>query len=253
MLLATAQEQIAPAQASSDAPQPPKAPEDAVGVKPPEDNALGGKAVADAKFPDADGKKDDSASKEDSASKDAQAAPTEPAKAEDVVADTTPVGTAAGGIEQQEIAPKEDVPSVTGATSGDAPAQPPPSDLPAAPAEATVNEPSAAEEKPAAAETNGAQKDADVGEQPPVPAPEEAVGAPVSTGEKRKAEEEPVPTNGDAKKAKVDDANGAATNSKPEAKKPGRPSKKEKKPVEKAKEAVGRTLRKTRSQGPIDQ
>jgi hypothetical protein len=92
---------------------------------------------------------------------------------------------------------------------------------------------SATAEKPAAAETNGSEtKDA-------AASAEDAV-----VGEKHKAEE-PLDTNGDAKKAKVTNGNG-------EARKPGRPSKKDKKPQPTPQQTKGQTVRKTRSQGPVE-
>ncbi|KAH8911080.1 hypothetical protein BR93DRAFT_923809 [Coniochaeta sp. PMI_546] len=261
---ATAQEKIAPAQPTSDAPEPLKVPDEAEGIKPTEDKAPGDKATSDAEFPKADdpvtsnlpvGTAATGDKQEAVASKEEQAAPTESGKAEDAVADAAPVSTAVGGEKQEDAAPKEDPSTAAGALGDDAPAPAPataPADLAAAPAAQEVKE-SATEEKPAeetlAAKTNGAEKDVEM-TQPPAPEEKlDAAAAAVPTGEKRKAEE-PAAANGDAKKAKSD-ANG--TNGKAKAKKPGRPAKKDKKPLEKAKEAVGRTLRKTRSQGPIDQ
>ncbi|KAJ9151094.1 hypothetical protein NKR19_g5039 [Coniochaeta hoffmannii] len=251
------------AQTTSGATEPPKAPEEAQGVKPTEDKAPQDKPAIDAEPTKADdlvtnnlpvGTASNGNNQEDIAPKEPQAAPTEAAKEHDPVATTAPVGTAAGGEKQEDIAPKEAPPTMTGALQGDAPAPATgPSDVAAAPAEEAVKGPAPTAEKPAAV-TNGAEKDAQMTD---VPAPEEVANAAVpAAGEKRKAEEETAPTNGDAKKVKADNTNGseAATNGKAEpAKKAGRPSKKDKKPVEKAKEVVGRTLRKTRSQGPIDQ
>jgi hypothetical protein len=177
--------------------------------------------------------------KEETASKEPQTAPTDGAAAAkaDGALTTTDAPATAG-----EIAPTEDASTTTGAL-GDTPAAAPgSSDVAAAPAA----------DKPTAS-TNGADTDAKMTD---APAPEEAA-LPV-VGEKRKAEEDPVPANGDVKKVKADDANGSEatvdTNGKSEPpKKAGRGGKKDKKPLEKAKEVVGRTLRKTRSQGPIDQ
>lgn len=246
----------------ADAPAPPKAPEEAQGIKPSEDKAQEDKpAVVDTKPTKADdvvasnvpvGTADSGNKQQDIAPKEPQATSAAPAKADDPVATNTPVGTAAGGEKQADIAPKEDPPTMTG-TVGDAAAGPGPSDVAAAPSDEAIKGPVPTAEK-SAAETNGGAKDAEMTD---VPAPEEAPAAAMpAAGEKRKAEEEPAESNGDAKKVKPD-ANGSAaadTNGKAEpAKKPGRPAKKDKKPVEKAKEVVGKTLRKTRSQGPIDQ
>lgn len=82
-----------------------------------------------------------------------------------------------------------------------------------------------------AAGTNGAEEDAAV------------------VGDKRKAEEPAAAENGDvAKKAKTEEA----TNGDGAAKKPGRPAKKDQKAKPVPQQANGRTLRKTRSQGPVE-
>jgi hypothetical protein len=86
----------------------------------------------------------------------------------------------------------------------------------------------AAPDSAAGAGTNGSEEDAAV-------------------GDKRKAEE-PAAENGDAKKAKTEEA----ANGDGEAKKPGRPAKKDQKPKPVPQQANGRTLRKTRSQGPVE-
>lgn len=159
-----------------------------------------------------------------------------PAKAENTVQDAVQsvkdtVQSVVGG-EQEEAAPKE--PVMTGAL----PSEPEPAENAAAPAPdagfpiGEHKDDSAPAEKPAA-ETNGSEtKDA-------AASAEDAV-----VGEKHKAEEA-LATNGDAKKAKVTTGNG-------EARKPGRPSKKDKKPQPTPQQANGKTVRKTRSQGPVE-
>jgi hypothetical protein len=86
----------------------------------------------------------------------------------------------------------------------------------------------AAADAAAAGETNGSEEDAAV-------------------GDKRKAGE-PAAENGDAKKAKTEET----TNGDSATKKPGRPAKKDQKAKTVSQQANGKTLRKTRSQGPVE-
>jgi hypothetical protein len=255
------QEHIAPAPTTSDAPEPPKAPEEASGVKPTEDKSSVVTEPAKIDDPVSSnlpvGTAASGDNPQDIAPEEKQNEPSSSAKDDDLVTSTAPVGTAPTGDKQEDFAPKQDAPTMTGALSDASN----PSDLAAAPAPDTAQpadeatkEAAKTLEKPAgetaAVRTNGTEKDTDMTDAPA--APEETVNAAVA-GEKRKAEE-PAPTNGEAKKAKSK-TNGsvASTNSNGETKKAGRSGKKDKKPLEKAKEVVGRTLRKTRSQGPVEQ
>ncbi|KAB5554963.1 hypothetical protein GE09DRAFT_1059197 [Coniochaeta sp. 2T2.1] len=257
---ATAQEHIS-------APSPPKATEESTGVKPTEDKPAPEAALTPDKVNDpvtttapvgttsADNKQEDIATKAStSTATSTDKASIDPVKAADpATAAAPPAGTAsidpaAAAAKEDDSAPKADpLPTMTGALGGNSDSAPPVEGV-------------AQDSKPLTEEaTNGAEKpDTEMTEDPAA-----AVGpAEPATGEKRKAPEddEAVPTNGDAKKVKAadSDANGTGTNGANQAeggpKKPGRPAGKGKKNVvEKTKEVVGRTLRKTRSQGPIDQ
>lgn len=140
---------------------------------------------------------------------------------------------------------------------------PSPPNIPDAPAPAVEEEAAEAAEDAtpvdAATKTNGKAAVVESIETKAAPAPEapaEAARAPEEAeeapqpGDKRKAEE-PVPTNREAanKKAKTDEvaAGGPDTNGANGPKKPGRPRKNKDAPPQ-----VGRTARKTRSQGPVE-
>lgn len=247
---------------TSGASEPPKAPEDAQGLQATEDKpAVETEPVkidepASSNIPV--GTAADGASHEETAPKEKPRSLTEPVAADKPVETTAPVGAPANGEKHENISSAEDAPTITGAL----PDAPNPSDLTAAPApdtaqpvdEGTEEEASKILEKPSeetpATKINGAEKDVGMADAPA--APEENANA-AMVGDKRKAEE-PAPTNGQAKKAKsTTNGSVASTNGNGETKKSGRAGKKDKKPLEKAKEAIGRTLRKTRSQGPVDQ
>lgn len=220
------------------------------------------------------------------AGKQAPAISSEPAKADNAPAEPIPAATLANGDKPETAEP----PTMTGALRDEAepatilpnPANPParPLVISPGPADDAVKEGAAASDKPVeqvpkapapaesgvsdAAKANGGPaatggaetKEASAaeaaaapaGDKAAAPAPEEAAvaGKPVGNG-KRKAEEH-APTNGEAKKAKTEEAasGDSAANGASGPKKPGRP-KKNKEPV-----TVGRTARKTRSQGPIE-
>lgn len=99
--------------------------------------------------------------------------------------------------------------------------------LPSQP-EAATESAEAVADAAGAGETNGSEEDAAV-------------------GDKRKAGE-PAAENGDAKKAKTEET----TNGDSTTKKPGRPAKKDQKAKTVSQQANGKTLRKTRSQGPVE-
>ncbi|KAB5539523.1 hypothetical protein GE09DRAFT_1226336 [Coniochaeta sp. 2T2.1] len=260
------------AQEHISAPSPPKATDESSGVKPTEDKPAPDAALTPGKVNDpvtttapvgttsADNKQEDIATKAStSTATSTDKASIDPVKAADpATAAAPPAATASIGppaaAKEDDSAPKAaDPPTMTGALGGDSDSAPPVEGV-------------AQDSKPLAEEaTNGAgaaeKPDTEMTEDPAA-----AVGpAEPTTGEKRKAPEDDelaAPTNGDASSKKVkaadSDANGTGTNGANKAeggpKKSGRPAGKGKKNVvEKTKEVVGRTLRKTRSQGPIDQ
>ncbi|RKU46309.1 hypothetical protein DL546_007921 [Coniochaeta pulveracea] len=133
--------------------------------------------------------------------------------------------------------PKEDEPGITDAvnpigTGESAPQEKPVTTgaIPSQPEVATESAAAVADAAPDAAAEEGKGSEEDV-----------------AVGDKRKADE-PAPENGETKKAKTEEA----TEGDSVAKKPGRPAKKDQRAKPVPQQTNGKTLRKTRSQGPVE-